>query len=92
MCTCVIRVVDAKYSLTLFFEASRAMTSPSLCFTLEFTLTSGPRLPERRNGREYREELGHTIVLGLPSVYPNTYKKIVAHFYRLKGIGQRCGR
>ena len=32
---------------------------------------------------ESSEELGHTIVLGLPIVHPNTTKQRVAHCYPL---------
>ena len=66
------------------FGASRASTSLSLSFSLEFTCTTSPKLPERRNGRESSEELGHTIVLRLPWVHPNTTKQIVAHCYLLR--------
>ena len=65
MFTGVIRVVDAKYSPTLSVWSFTGIEF-SLYFSLEFTCTTGPKLPERRNGRESCEELGHTIVLGLP--------------------------
>ena len=85
MCTGVIRVVYAKDSPT-FSVRSFTGIDFSLSFSLEFTCTTGPKLPEWRNGRESCEELGHTIVLGLPSVHPNTSKQRVAHFYPLQAL------
>ena len=35
-------------------------------------------------GEESSVEVGHTIVLGLPMVEPNTTKQIVAHCYPLR--------
>ena len=58
----VIRVVDAKYPPTLSIRRFTGIDF-SLSFSLEFTCTTGPKLPERRNRRESCEELGHTIVL-----------------------------
>ena len=80
MCTSVVRVVDAKYSLTLSVSASPA----SAALSLEFTCTTRPKLLERRNGRESFEELGHTIVLGLARVHPNTTKQSFEHCYPLR--------
>ena len=81
VCTGVIRVVDAKDSPTL---SVRSFMGIDVSLSLKFTCTTSPKLPERRNGRESCEELGHTIVLGLPSVHPNTSKQRVAHCYRLR--------
>ena len=50
----------------------------------EFTCAYSVKVPERTNGRESSEELGHTIVLRLPWVHPNTTKQIVAHCYLLR--------
>ena len=63
MCTGVISVLDAKYSPTLSVRSFKCIDF-SLSFSLDFTCTTGPKLPERRNGRESCEELGHTTVLG----------------------------
>ena len=49
----------------------------------EFTCAYRVKVPERTNGRESSEELGHTIVLGLPRVNPNTTKQIFALCYPL---------
>ena len=62
VCIGVIRVVDAKYSPTFYLEL-HAHRLLSLSFSLEFTCTTGPKLLERRNGRESCEDLGHTTVL-----------------------------
>ena len=59
VCTSVIRVVDDKDSPILSVRIFTASTSLSL--SLEFTCTTGPKFPERRNGRESCEELGHTL-------------------------------
>ena len=83
--TCVIRVVYAKYSPTL------SVRSLGIDFSLSLSLSSLHALLAR-NGREYCEELGHTIVLGLPRVHPNTSKQRVAHCYPLQGSGEHCGR
>ena len=91
MCTCVIRVVDAKDFPTLSVRSFTGIDF-SLSFSLEFTCSTSLKLAERRNGREYFEGLGHIIVLGLPSVHPNTSKQRVAHWYPLEGSGERCGR
>ena len=61
----MIRVVDAKDSPTLSIRSFTGIDF-SLSFSLEFTCTTGPKLPKRRNVRESCEELGHTIGLGLP--------------------------
>ena len=56
VCTGVIRVVDAKDSPTL---SVWSFTCIDFSLSLSFTCTTGPKLPERRNGRESCEELGH---------------------------------
>ena len=74
----VIRVVDAKYSLTPCVGSSRASVSLSECKYL------WGESPEPRNGREYCVEVVDAIVLGLTRVKPNTTKQRVAHFYPLR--------
>ena len=91
VCTGVIRVVDSKDSPTLSVRGFTGIDF-SLSLSLEFTCTTGPKLPERTNEREYCEELGHTTVLGLPNVHPNTSKQRVAHCYPLWGSGQPHGQ
>ena len=90
MCIGVIRFVDAKYSPNLSIRSFTGIDF-SLSFSLESTCTTVPKLPERRNGRESCEELGHTIVLGLPSFHPNTSMQRFSHCYLLEGSGEGCG-
>ena len=51
--------------------------------TCALPISYSVKVPERTNGRESSEELGHTIVLGLPRVNPNTTKQRFALCYPL---------
>ena len=77
--TSVIRVVDAKYSLTPCVGSSPASVSLS-----ESKCTYRVKVPEPTDGRESCVEVVDAIVLGLPRVHPNRTKQGVAHFYPLR--------
>ena len=90
MCTGGIRVVDAKYYTTVTVRSFTGIDFSLSLSRLHALLDRNSRNGE--TGGDLFEELGHTTILGLPSVHPNKSKIIVAHCYPLRGSGQRCGR